>query len=112
MARGGGGFGDLGNLMKQAQQMMKQREKILGDLRERVVDATAGGGMVTAYVNGAQEVVKLKLEPEVVDPAEREMLEDLVVAAVNEGLRKSKEMAEQEMAKLTGGLGGLSGLLG
>jgi hypothetical protein len=107
-----GGMGDIGNLMKQAQQMMKQREKILADLKERVVDATAGGGMVTAFVNGVQELVKLKLEPEVVDPAEREMLEDLIVAAVNEGVRKSKELSEQEMGKLTGGLGGLGGLLG
>ena len=112
MAKGMGGMGDLGQIMKQAQQMMKQREKILQELRERVVDATAGGGMVTAYVNGAQEVVKLSLEPEVVDPDDREMLEDLVVAAVNEAVRKSKELADTEMGKLTGGMPGLSGLLG
>jgi len=108
----GGGLGDLGGLMKQAQQMMKQREKVMEELRDRVVDATSGGGMVTAYVNGAQEVVKITLEPEVVDPDDREMLEDLVVAAVNEGLRKAKELAEKEMAKLAGGLGGLPGMQG
>jgi DNA-binding YbaB/EbfC family protein len=68
--------------------------------------------MVTAFVNGAQEVVKLTLEPEIVDPDDREMLEDLVVAAVNEAVRKSKEMADKEMAKLTGGMPGLGGLLG
>ncbi|MHC4472914.1 MAG: YbaB/EbfC family nucleoid-associated protein [Planctomycetota bacterium] len=112
-----GGFGDLGQLMKQAQQMMKQREKIVEELKERVVDASAGGGMVKAYVNGAQELMKISLEPEVVDPDEREMLEDLVVAAVNEAIRESKKLSEKEMAKLAGGLpggmpGGLSGLLG
>jgi DNA-binding YbaB/EbfC family protein len=112
MAKGMGGMGDLGQIMKQAQQMMRQREKILADLKERVVDAAAGGGMVTAYVNGAQEVLKIELEPEIVDPDDREMLEDLVVAAVNEAVRKSKELAEQEMAKLTGGMPGLGGLLG
>ena len=112
MAKGMGGFGDLGQLMKQAQQMMKQREKILSDLKERIVDATSGGGMVTAYVNGAQELVKLKLEREVVNPDDREMLEDLIVAAVGEAFRKSKALSDQEMAKLTGGMGGLSGLLG
>ena len=112
MARGGGGMGDLGQLMKQAQTMMKQREKIVEDLRERVVDATAGGGMVTALVNGAQELVKLTLDPEVVNPDDREMLEDLVVAAVNEAIKKSKELSDREMGKLAGGLPGLSGLLG
>ncbi len=107
-----GGMGDLGQIMRQAQQMMKQREKILADLRERVVKATAGGGMVTAFASGAGEIVKLTLEPEVVDPDDREMLEDLVVAAVNEALRKAKALSEKEMARLTGGIPGLSGLLG
>jgi DNA-binding YbaB/EbfC family protein len=109
------GFGDMGQLMKQAQQMMKQREKIMDELKDRVVDASAGGGMVTAYVNGAQELMKLTLEPEVVDPDDKEMLEDLVVAAVNEAIRESKKLSEKEMGKLAGlpgGMGGLSGLLG
>ena len=112
MAKGMGGMGDLGSMMKQAQQMMKQREKILADLKDRVVDASAGGGMVTAFINGAQELVKLTLEPDVVNPDDREMLEDLIIAAVNEGVRRSKEMQEQEMSKLTGGMPGLGGLLG
>jgi DNA-binding YbaB/EbfC family protein len=113
MAMGkGGGFGDLGSVMKQAQQMLKQREKILAELRERVEEGTAGGGMVTAYVNGAREVVKIKLEPEVVDPDDREMLEDLIVAAVNEASRRAQELADREMGKLTGGIPGMSGLLG
>ena len=108
----GGGFGDLGQIMKQAQQMMKQREKIMEELRERVVDATSGGGMVTVYVNGEQEIMKINLEPEVIDPDDKEMLEDLVVAAVNEAVRKSKELQAKELGKLTGGMPGLSGLLG
>lgn len=103
---------DMGQMMRQAQQMMKQREKILEDLKERIVEADAGGGMVKAYVNGAQEVVKVTIEPEVVDPDEKEMLEDLVIAAVNEGLRKSRDLSEKEMAKIAGGIPGLSNLLG
>lgn len=113
MAMGkGGGFGDLGGVMKQAQQMLKQREKIMDELRERVEEGTAGGGMVTAYVNGARELMKIKLEPEVVDPDDREMLEDLIVAAVNEATRKAQELSDKEMGKLTGGIPGMSGLLG
>jgi hypothetical protein len=111
MAKGMGGF-DMGQVMRQAQQMMKQREKLLEDLRERVVEADAGGGMVKAYVNGAQEVMKISIEPEVIDPDDREMLEDLVIAAVNEAMRKSKELSEKEMGRLTGGLPGLGNLLG
>ena len=101
-----GGFpGDLGQIMKQAQQMMKQQEKLQEDLRERVVDADAGGGMVTAFVNGAGEVVKLSIQPEVIDHDDNEMLEDLVLAAVNAGLAKAKELKDKEMGKLTGGMG-------
>lgn len=110
-----GGFpGDLGQIMKQAQQMMKQQEKLQEDLRERVVDADAGGGMVTAFVNGAGEVVKLSIQPEVIDPDDNEMLEDLVLAAVNAGLAKAKELKEKEMGKLTGGMGmpNIPGLFG
>jgi DNA-binding YbaB/EbfC family protein len=108
-----GGFpGDLGQIMKQAQQMMKGQEKLQDELRERVVEADAGGGMVTAYVNGIQEVVKLSIEPEVIDPEDREMLEDLVLAAVNAGMAKAKELRDKEMAKLTGGMPNIPGLFG
>jgi len=112
---GKGGFpGDLGQIMKQAQQMMKQQEKLQEDLRERVVDADAGGGMVTAFVNGAGEVVKLSIQPEVIDPDDKEMLEDLVLAAINAGLAKAKELKDKEMGKLTGGMGmpNIPGLFG
>jgi len=110
-----GGFpGDMGQIMKQAQQMMKQQEKLQDDLRERVVDADAGGGMVTAFVNGAGELVKLSIQPEVIDSDDKEMLEDLVLAAVNAGLAKAKELKEKEMGKLTGGMGmpNIPGLFG
>lgn len=111
MTKGMGGF-DMGQVMRQAQQMMKQREKILADLKERVVDAEAGGGMVRAFVSGAQELVKLTIEREVVDPDDKEMLEDLVIAAVNAAMQKAKKLSEAEMGKLAGGVPGLSGLLG
>ena len=103
MARGGG-F-DMGQIMKQAQQMMKQQEKVQDELRERIVEADAGGGMVTAYVNGVQEVVKLTIEEQVIDPDDKEMLEDLVLAAIRQAMEKSRELAQEEMAKVTGGLG-------
>jgi len=73
-------------------------------LAAKTVEATAGGGMITAVVNGKYELVSLKIEREVVDPEDIEMLQDLIVAAVNEGVRKSQEMAQEEMAKVTGGL--------
>lgn len=107
----GGGF-DMGQVMRQAQQMMKQREKVLEDLKERIVEADAGGGMVKAFVNGQQEVMKLSIEPEVIDPDDKEMLEDLVIAAVNAAMVKSKALSEKEMGKLAGGMPGLGGLLG
>ena len=112
---GKGGFpGDMGQIMKQAQQMMKQQEKLQEELRERVVDADAGGGMVTAYVNGSGEMVKLSIQPEVIDPEDPEMLEDLVLAAVNAGLAKAKELRDKEMGKMTGGMGmpNIPGLFG
>ena len=90
--------------MKQAQKMQKDMGRIQEELRERVVDATAGGGMVTAYVNGAQELISIKLDPEVVDPEDVTMLEDLITAAVSEAMKESQKIREEEMAKLTGGI--------
>ncbi|MBN2398146.1 MAG: YbaB/EbfC family nucleoid-associated protein [Deltaproteobacteria bacterium] len=94
----------MGKLMKQAQQMQARMMQVQKDLEARTVEATSGGGMVTAVVNGKHELISLKIEKEVVDPADIEMLQDLVVAAVNEGVRKAQEMAQEEMAKITGGL--------
>ena len=90
--------------MKQAQQMQKRMLEIREELANQTIEATVGGGMVTAVVNGQQELVSLRITPEVVDPDDTEMLEDLVVAAVNEALQQSQDMMSDEMSKLTGGL--------
>ncbi|MDX1779422.1 MAG: YbaB/EbfC family nucleoid-associated protein [Thermodesulfobacteriota bacterium] len=95
---------NLGNIMKQAQKMQAQIAKVQEELADKTVEASAGGGMVTVVVNGKQEVLSIKIESEVVDAQDKEMLQDLVVAAVNEGLRKSQEMVAEEMKKITGGL--------
>lgn len=92
------------NLMKQAQKIQSQVSKMQDELADRRVEATAGGGMVTAIVNGQQELVGVKIDPVVVDPDDVEMLEDLVVAAVSEALSLANEMASEEMKKLTGGM--------
>jgi len=94
----------LGNIMKQAQMMQKKMAELQADLEQRQVEATAGGGMVTAVVTGKQQLVSLHIEPTAVDPEDVEMLQDLVVAAVNEAIRKSQEMVQQEMSKVTGGM--------
>lgn len=94
----------MGNLMKQAQKMQERMAQLQKELSERTVEATAGGGMVKVTVTGNQQVTAVKIDPTVVDPAEVEMLEDLVVAAVNEGLRKAQEMTAEEVSKLTGGM--------
>lgn len=92
----------MNDLMKQAQQMQKRMLEIREELANQTIEASVGGGMVTAVVNGQQELVSLHITPEVVDPDDTEMLEDLVVAAVNEALQKSHEMMSDEMSKLTG----------
>ncbi len=94
----------MNDLMKQAQQMQKRMLEIREELANRTVEATVGGGMVTAVVNGQQEVISLRITREVVDPEDTEMLEDLVVAAINEALQQSQELMSAEMSKLTGGL--------
>ena len=98
------GLGDFSNLLKQAQKMQKEMGRLQTELRERVVEGSAGGGMVKVHVNGAQELLSIKIDPKVVDPDAVEMLEDLVSAAVKNGLKTAKEMADKEMAKMTGGI--------
>lgn len=93
----------MNDLMKQAQQMQKRMLEIREELANQTIEATVGGGMVTAVVNGQQELVSLRITPEVVDPDDTEMLEDLVVSVVNEALQLSQEMMSDEMSKLTGG---------
>jgi len=94
----------LGNIMKQAQMMQQKMARLQQELEGRQVEASAGGGMVKAVVNGKQQLVSLQIEKSVVDPEDVEMLQDLVVAAVNEAVKKSQEMMQQEMGKVTGGL--------
>ena len=94
----------LGQMMKQAQKMQAQILKIQEEMAERTVEASSGGGMVSVTANGKQEVLSVRIEREVVDPEDVEMLQDLVVAAVNEALKKAQEMVAEEMAKVTGGL--------
>ena len=95
---------NLGNLLKQAQKFQSQVSQIQAELGEQRVEVSAGGGMVTAVVNGRQELLAVHIDPQVVDPADVEMLEDLVVAAVSEAMTRASEMAADRMRKLTGGL--------
>ena len=105
----GGMPGNMGNILKQAQKMQKQMEEAQKELEEKEVTATAGGGAVEVTVSGKREITKVKLSQEVVDPDDIEMLEDLIMAAVNEGLRQIDEASQKSMASITGGLGGLGG---
>ena len=107
---GGGMPGNMANLMKQAQKMQKQMEEQAIELEETSFTATAGGGAVEVTVSGKKEVQKVKLQEEVVDPDVVEMLEDLIMAAVNEALRQVDEANTSAMSKLTGGLGGMPGM--
>ena len=103
----GGMPGNMNNLMKQAQKMQRQMEEAQAQLDEMEITATAGGGAVEVTVSGKKEITKVKLSEEVVDPDDIEMLEDLIVAATNEALRKVEEASQQSMSKITGGLGGM-----
>jgi len=94
----------MGNMMKQAQQLQSKMLRMQEELAERTVETTAGGGMVTVVANGRQQIISIKIEQEVVDPDDVEMLQDLIMAAVNDALAKSQEMVAAEMGKLTGGM--------
>ena len=108
---GGGMPGNMSNLMKQAQRMQRQMEESAKELESAEFTAAAGGGAVEVTVTGKKEVTKVKLDPEAVDPDDVEMLEDLIMAATNEALRKAEEASAANMAKLTGGLGGAGALV-
>jgi DNA-binding YbaB/EbfC family protein len=97
-------FGNIGNLMKQAQAMQEQMAKVQEQAAAKKVDGTAGGGMVTVTANGAMEIVAVKIDPEVVKSGDVEMLQDLIVAAANDALRKARDMMAEEMKAVTGGL--------
>jgi DNA-binding YbaB/EbfC family protein len=95
---------DMNAIMRQAQEMQQKMSQVQEELAKKTVDATVGGGMVTATVSGKSELLAIKIEKEVINPEDQAMLEDLVVSAVNEALRKAQDMSQSEMRKLTGGM--------
>ena len=96
--------GGVGNMMKQVQQMQAKMEKIQAELEQTEVEGTAGGGMVKVTANGKQDIVSITIDPEVVDPDDVEMLQDLILAAVSQARAKAQELQTEKMASLTGGL--------
>ena len=101
MAKGMGGMGDI---LKQAQKMQQRLLEVQQELKQRVVEGSVGGGMVRVAANGEQQVLSVKIDPQAVNPEDVELLEDMVLAAVNQALEKARQMAQEEMAKVTGGL--------
>ena len=101
---------NLNQMMQQVQQMQAEMLKAQEGLKDEVVEASAGGGMVTVKVSGALELKELRIDPEAVDPGDVELLQDMVLAAVNEALRSAQELASSRMNQAAGGLGGLGGL--
>ena len=102
----GGMPGNMNNLMKQAQRMQRQMEESQKELAEKEFTATAGGGAVEITVSGSKEITKVHIDPDAVDPEDVEMLEDMIVAATNEAMKKVDEETQKAMGGLTGGLGG------
>ena len=96
--------GNMNNMMKQMQKMQKKMEELQAEVDATELEATAGGGAIKVVVNGKKELLDIEIDPSVVDPDDVEMLQDLVIAAVNEGLRKAEDFAANEMKKVTGGL--------
>ena len=94
---------DLSGLMQQAQKMQREMREVKDDLKKRTVLGESGGGMVKAYINGQQEILKVEIDPQVVDPEDVGMLEDLILVAVKEGLKKAKDLSDEEMSRVTGG---------
>jgi DNA-binding YbaB/EbfC family protein len=94
----------MGNILKQAQQLQAKMEKLQEELAQKIVEGSAGGGMVRVVANGKQQIISISIEKEVVDPDDVEMLQDMITAAVNDALAKSQELATQQMGSLTGGL--------
>jgi DNA-binding YbaB/EbfC family protein len=105
------GFGPLGNIMKQAQELQERLTRVQEEAAAKTVEASAGGGMVTVVINGRLQVTELRIEPEVMKSGDTEMLQDLVTAAVNKGIRAAQDMMPEEMKKVTGGLQ-IPGLMG
>jgi len=95
---------DMNEIMRQAQQMQKKMSQVQNELAGRTVTASVGGGMVSVTLNGKNELLSVQIDREVINPEDREMLQDLIVSAVNEGLKKAQDMAQAEMRKITGGI--------
>jgi DNA-binding YbaB/EbfC family protein len=112
MARGGPGGFDVNALMKQAQQMQQQMLEAQEQLKDEVVEASAGGGMVKVKMGGDLSLREIVIDPEAIDPEEAEILADMIQAAVNEGLRAAQELQNSKMGGITGGMGGMPGLPG
>ncbi len=120
MGKGRGGYGGFGGgmpnmkqiqqLQKQAMKMQKEMEEATAELETQTVSATAGGGVVEVTVSGKKEITAVKIDPEAVDPDDVEMLQDMIMAAANEALRKMEELSNARMEAITGGAGGLGGL--
>ena len=107
------GMPNMGQLMKQAQQLQSKMAKLQDEIGDKTVEASAGGGMVTVVANGRQEILSVYVDPEVIDPDDQEMLQDLILAAVNDALSRARTMMNEEMGNLTKGMNipGLPGLL-
>ncbi len=98
------GFGNMKNMMKQAQKMQAEMARVQKELEDKEVEATSGGGVVRVVVSGKLELKQLEIDQDAIDPEDKEILEDMILGAVNEGMRKAQEMAASEMQKVTGGL--------
>ena len=94
----------MGKLMKQAQKLQSKMLKLQEEIADKTVEAASGGGMVKVVANGSQQILSIQIEKEVVDPEDVEMLQDLIIAAINDAIMKSQQMASEEMSKLTGGM--------
>ena len=95
---------DLKNMMKQVQDIQGRINSMQGELAEKTIETSSGGGMVTVTANGKQEIISINISPEIIDPSDISMLQDLVTAAVNAALKSSKEMMQEELSKITGGI--------
>jgi DNA-binding YbaB/EbfC family protein len=111
MAKGFNGMpGNLGNLMKQAQKMQADMQKLQGEAETYSSEGTAGGGLVVVTANGKNQILSISIDPKAIDPQDREMLQDMIVAATNDALIKVQEVVRTKMEKITGGMGGIPGL--
>lgn len=106
----GGGPQDMNSLMRQAQKMQDDMAALQAELEEREYDISAGGGVVNVKINGKKEILSISLEPEIIDPDDKETLEDILVAAVNEAIKRVEDTNSEEMSKITGGLPGMPGM--